>query len=664
MLPQNVLYYGQEAPLPARTALRAGPLSLIYENGDLRYIRLGDKEIVRRIYVAIRDRNWGTVPNLLSNVEMTVGADSFHITYEVKNQQGEIDFGWRATLTGDNQGTITCTMLGTAHTTFLRNRIGFCILHPSSSAGDECLIEHVDGSTETAQLPVYIIPDQPVLPFAEMQGLTQQVGNGMQAVMRFEGDIFELEDQRNWTDASYKTFSTPLRLPFPVEVAQGTTTAQSFTLRLQGNGQTATHHASHDIQHATTFRLPSHSLRPPHSALPIPSLGLGLASHSQSHNETEIERLKLLNLNHLRVELRLATPGYLAQLDRAIREARVLGVKLEVALLLSPPPQAEAELRQLRLHVDRLRPPVGIWLVFPAQERMNAASPTAELLALARQYLADYEPGVLFSGGTNADFIFMNRFRTDPAAYDALAITTNPTVHAIDNSSVMETLAAQATLVKSAQRLAGDKPVLITPVTLKMRHNPYATAAPPPVPAGELPPQVDVRQMALFGAAWTVGSLKHLAESGAASLTYYETTGWRGVMETAYGSPVREKFRAFPGGVFPLYHVFADVGEFVGGEVIPTTSSQTLQVDGLALHLPGRLRLLLANLTPEPQQVVVEGLPGLVQVRALDETNAEQAMQAPEEFRSSAGESFATTNGQLTLTLRPYAVARVDGSDA
>jgi len=31
----------------------------------------------------------------------------------------------------------------------------------------------------------------------------------------FEGDVFETEDQRNWTDASFKTYCPPLRLPYP-----------------------------------------------------------------------------------------------------------------------------------------------------------------------------------------------------------------------------------------------------------------------------------------------------------------------------------------------------------------------------------------------------------------------------------------------------------------
>ena len=44
----------------------------------------------------------------------------------------------------------------------------------------------------------------------------------MWANVAFDGDIFEMEDQRNWTDASYKIYSTPLRLPFPCRCAAAT----------------------------------------------------------------------------------------------------------------------------------------------------------------------------------------------------------------------------------------------------------------------------------------------------------------------------------------------------------------------------------------------------------------------------------------------------------
>ena len=112
-LPLNIRYYGKEQPLPEQVPLRAGPLSLVYEAGYLRYLRLGDGEILRRIYVAIRDRNWGTAPDELSNVEMEIGVDSFRIRYDVSNRLHDVDFAWQGEITGKADGTIRLFILPT-----------------------------------------------------------------------------------------------------------------------------------------------------------------------------------------------------------------------------------------------------------------------------------------------------------------------------------------------------------------------------------------------------------------------------------------------------------------------------------------------------------------------------------------------------------------------
>lgn len=103
-------YYGSADPLPEVRRLRAGPLTLLFEAGDLRYVRLGTKEILRRVYVAVRDRNWGTVPAKLSHEQIESWTDSFFITYDAEHRQGEIDFFWQATITGSADGTITFAM--------------------------------------------------------------------------------------------------------------------------------------------------------------------------------------------------------------------------------------------------------------------------------------------------------------------------------------------------------------------------------------------------------------------------------------------------------------------------------------------------------------------------------------------------------------------------
>ena len=158
--------------------------------------------------------------------------DSFRITFDVTNRQGEIDFSWRGSLTGNSDGVIEARMDGVAHADFMKNRIGFCILYPSELAGAAARVTHSGGAIEEACLPEDVCTTQPVLPFGDMNGLAHRVQPGLWADVRFAGDIFEMEDQRNWTDASFKIFCTPLSLPYPALIKAGEQVVQSVTLRL------------------------------------------------------------------------------------------------------------------------------------------------------------------------------------------------------------------------------------------------------------------------------------------------------------------------------------------------------------------------------------------------------------------------------------------------
>jgi len=48
-----------------------------------------------------------------------------------------------------------------------------------------------------------------------VRAITHEVAPGVRAEVRLLGDVFETEDHRNWTDANFKTYGTPLRLLFP-----------------------------------------------------------------------------------------------------------------------------------------------------------------------------------------------------------------------------------------------------------------------------------------------------------------------------------------------------------------------------------------------------------------------------------------------------------------
>jgi hypothetical protein len=204
VLPKNVLYYGVDQSLPERIPLRAGPLTLFFENGDLRQIRYGNYEILRRVYVALRDHNWGTVISQISNLQVDEDQQAFKITFDGICQQHPIDFRWQGEIIGLTSGVIKFSMDGQAHSDFWCNRIGFCVLHPiTECAGQPCEIELQDGSRERGVFPQFVSPFQP---FKGIHAITHQVVPGLHAEVCMTGDTFEMEDQRNWTDASYKTY--------------------------------------------------------------------------------------------------------------------------------------------------------------------------------------------------------------------------------------------------------------------------------------------------------------------------------------------------------------------------------------------------------------------------------------------------------------------------
>jgi len=643
IIPQT-LYYGKNSAPAETISLRAGPLTLQYEAGGLRYIRVGKQEILRQIYVAVRDRNWSTIPARFSILQKTVERDSFLIQYRAVHQQNDIKFVWAGTISGTPDGALRFLMSGTALSTFWRNRIGFCILHPMSCAGAKCVVEHIDGSVIQDIFPIEISPHQP---FKNIQAITHVVQPGLQAEVRFHGDTFEMEDQRNWTDASYKTYSTPLDLPFPVEIPRGAPIEQSVELRLIGEVKPISVAQADDTLDPVQLVMGSQAVGR------LPRLGLCAASHNEPLSSQEIERLRDLNLSHIRVDVHFNDSDWEARLRQIVLECMEIGVALEAALHLTG--EAERDLGALRRILDILKPRVAAWLLFAE----NGNSPSAETITLAHKYLGSYSAEALFAGGTDAFFAQLNRDRPRLEGLDVITFSLNPQVHAFDNASLMETLPAQAIMLSSARHFNAGKLLMVSPVTLRMRFNPAATSTDSAPLPHDLPPRVDPRQMSLFGAAWTLGSITYLAEGGACSLTYYETTGWLGIMEKEAGCLLPDQFPSLPGSVFPIYHVLADLGEWAGAEVLQISSSDPRTAVGMALRNNGSICVLIANFSDRHQRAQLIGLQGPIRVRMLDEFTAQAAMTMPGIYRSRQGQLLTAVENVHAVELAPFAVAYI-----
>ena len=561
--------------------MRAGPLSVAYTDGELRGIRLGETEILRRVYLVFQDRNWTARPWVLTDETITGEGDRFAITLTGRGTFDAEPFTMTATITGEPDGTITYAMSGQSSAPFIRNRLGLCVLHPIDRiAGQACTVQDVSGAIEESRFPLAITPHQP---FLNLRSISHEVVPGVTATVRLTGEIFESEDHRNWSDASFKTYCTPISLPFPVTVQPGDVIEQSLTLHLSG---AAISPASHAPRPATiTVGLPS-------SRQPLPRIGFQIDTDSHALTHAEVEHLRPLNPAHLRIDINAASPGALDRLEEGLRQSRALGTRLVPALFVTDP----AEFDRFRGHADDRAADIDHWLIFDPTTKVTPA----EFIAASRAHLG---PHVIIGAGTNLYFTELNRDRPDPDAADILTFSINPQVHASDDETIVQNLQTLRVIATNARAICGSARISVGPITLRPRFNPNATAPDLDFSNTPLPSAVDARHSSGLGAAWTAISIKYLAEPGTIdSITYYELTGWRGLLERE--KPLQaEDFRSVAGEPFPLMSVFAGLVGFT--HVRPCESSDPARFDALLLDTDGALRLMVANFTPDSISVEV-----------------------------------------------------------
>ena len=641
-LSQNILLHGCDDSPSSLQWLTAGPLAVGLEEGQLRGIYLGGREIVRRVYGAVRDRFWNTVTGVMSGVEVEQSAQGFRVAFTSEHVSAEADFVWRAEITGAADGTLRYVFDGEARREMLKNRIGLCVLLPNSLAGEPCGAEYVSGDRAEVKFPQRVDPAQPVRGLHDFRELRYPAGDGVELTARFEGDVFEIEDQRNWTDASYKAYSTPQRIPMPAKLTAGQRVRQVVTLRLSGKTDTL------------PAAVPPVDVETVHVACGgatglLPALGVGMAYHGGALTEGDAARLKALGLSHYRVEADPSLPGWQAGLERGLREAAAMGAKAEVVLPVFEEVETTA---QAAMDVASEFPGlVARWLVLSR----GAPASRAAHLEEARGVLAADDCAV--GGGTDADFFQLNNNRPPADAMDFVSVPLRPCAHQFDRATLVENLEGQREVLRTMAELWPETPLAVSPVSFRTRAQKGPVAAP-----GELPAQADVRQMSLLGAAWTVGCIKAVAESGAQSVTLFQTTGLRGIMERDSGSDAPRDFHSVPGGVFPVYFVLAALTGWRGAAVVEALSGTPRSAEALVLEKDGRRRALLANYTPQSRRVVLEsgGAPVFTSAQAvvLESANAFAAMSDPGAFLASPPQRV--TDGAVLLP--PYAVAWVDWS--
>ncbi len=486
--------------------LHAGPVELLYEDGFIRYLKANDAEALRMIYFALRDENWATFKPWIENENVKAEENSFQIRYRCLNKKDDrIIISWEALIEGSNDGTITFEIKGTVHDDVWKNRAGFCVLHPIGEqiTGQPVEIIHSDGAKTSSKFPVRIDPENP---FKNIQHMRWHTSN-MRFRIDFEGDIFETEDQRNWTDASFKTFCTPLDLPMPVLLNKGEVIHQKIIFTPESNISVT--RANKEVKSPNEER-----------RFKLPILGIG-ASRVEI-TDAVAEQFKLLPFSIYRMDIRFSDKNWVSKFSFDCVNAAKLNLKPEVVLHLTDDYKNELEAFVMLCLQNRL--------VLESVLLLQEGKPATP------QYIIDYTPaikqqlpGVKFGAGTDYNFRELNTNRFTPKGLDFICYSIQPQEHAFDDRSVMETLEAQKETVLSAKTIYPGLAIHVSPVTLKKRSNPYAKGD----KSLSIKEQYDARLHTEFGAEWMMGSIEQLATGGATLITYFEPSGQLGIMDDA-----------------------------------------------------------------------------------------------------------------------------------
>ena len=561
--------------------LFAGPLTLEYSEGSLWNISNGDEEIIRRIYLVFQDINWTSRPFVIKDEIWEVADRSFSAKIKAQGSHDAKDLSVELEITGSESGEITYGFNASTTVSFPRNRLGLCLLHPVAGlAGRKCKLTKADGAIEESEFPDSISPDQP---FLNLSGISHQLQSGQVASVNFEGEIFETEDHRNWSDASYKTYCTPISLPFPAQVIPGEALSQKITISISGE------------KTISTTKSESAVITVGAKEIELPEIGLGLSDDPAHLIASEYLGFEDLVIKHLRLALNANS-----QIRFAVEKALLVTGQLKIDLDLAITAESPQQLKDLLDPIIELNDQIRSLYIFSKNDKTTPP----EFIQAAEELLEDKTKII---GGTDLYFTELNRNQGAVDFVDQVNFSINPQVHSFDDRTLIQNTATQRTIAENADRIAKGKKVSIGPITLRPRYNPNATQPDKDVSNTALPSSVDARQRTWFTEGWTAMSLRSLTEPGSIStLTYFETLGWRGIRELSTGSKDLINFASKSGEEFPVWRLFKHLKGFT--HTRPTASSLPELVDCLIVTSGQKVKVILVNFSTIEQEVKFSGV--------------------------------------------------------
>ena len=628
--------YGCTQPLPACTALRAGALSFELIGGRFGPVHVNGHEVWHGLAFLYRDAGWGTPEPVFEQVHHQADAQGFvlelhgHISCAPTDVAGpaasDARIALHLTVRASADGQLQLRAQATPSHPLRANRCGWVLMHPLQAAGCRLEVQHVDGRISQSTFPEEV-PAWP--PFTAVRGLRHEYRPGHWAEALLPDEDYELEDQRNNADASFKTYSRSNFMPRPFVLAAGQPLVREMQLRLLGPAPSAA-----QLSSASTARL---QWPPAKQTASLPRLGMAITP-ATSHC---IEPWELDVLHQWRpafLHLTLWTDALAGDVDwagvRTLLQATGAGLRLDLCASegLGDGGAQDEALRQLAQQLARAGVSLASVAALPCGPRAAAL-------------LREHFPGAAIGGGTAHFFAQLNRLETS-GGEDFMAFTVCPIVHGTDDHSMMHGLHSLPSMLATARRRHPARAWHIGPSWLPARASPLGPQPASPGQQRTALARLDPRTRGLFGAAWLLGHLAAAGQAGVDALTLPPLLGDDGLWWFDAGA-----WQATPTAAL------LDV-------CLRWTERQAVELqDALGVRFSGALaaiagtgpqgrQVLLANLGAEPQTL---HWPHHGSWACLD---AAAWLQHQEDPARSPWRDAG--RGPCALTLGPFALARLD----
>jgi len=500
--------YGCTEPLPARQALRAGPLSCEWVGGRLGPVHVHGHEVWHGLAFLFRDSGWGTPEPVFDRIHHTADGDAFVLQLNgyvpcdpldvLGGGAADARLLLRIRIAGHADGSLHLQAEATPTHDLLTNRCGWTVLYPLSLQGRPIEALHVDGRSSRSTLPVEV-PAWP--PMTAVQTLRHEYAPGCWAEAVVPGEDYELEDQRNNADASFKLYSRSNFMPRPYLLHKGQTRVRDVHLRLLGEAPP---------RRIAPAAEPLARKPDPQFARKGPRLGV-VIEPAMTRSLLAPARAALARWRPAFLHLTLWAPAAFDQVD-------LPGLKALLDTARAP----------LRLDLCGFE---GLGRGGPHEtvcrhmaERLSSAGVQPQIVAAlpcgrqAAAWLRHCFGAATLGGGTPHFFAQLNRLEVS-GGEDFMGFTVCPIVHSAEDDSVMAGLQSLPSMLATARQRHPGRAWHIGPSSLSARASPFGRQPAVQEQRRVAMAPVDARMRGLFGAAWLLGHLAGAVYAGADALT-------------------------------------------------------------------------------------------------------------------------------------------------